>query len=132
MTVQEVSNGEIRLRLTGSALLVNGDATTTLRRCEANFLGYLNYDRDKRAFTRFDVMALGDYDLHESTRQRQRTDITVAKVLGIAFDLATPGTLGFGMPPYALYRGPEWDRTELREHTGPLDLSKFKTYFVAD
>lgn len=132
VTVQEVSDAEIRLRLTGAALLVNGDGNTRLRRCEANFLGYLNYDRDRKAFTRFDVVALGDYDLHESTSQRQRTDITVAKVLGVAFDLATPDTLGFGMPPYALYRGPEWDRTELREHTGPLDLRKFKTYFAAD
>lgn len=132
VTVQEVTTGEIRLRLAGAALLVNEDAGTRLRRCEAAFLGYLTYDRGKRAFTRFDVAALGDYDLHESTQQRRRADITVARVLGVAFDLATPDTLGFGMPPYALYRGPEWDRRELREPTGPLDLGKFKTYFGAD
>ncbi len=110
LTVEEASADHIKLRLEGSAALRNGDAPKESRRCEAGFLGFLNYDRAKKRFSRFDIVAVvGDYRVPES----YRPDLGHAKALAIAFDLATPETLGYGAPPYALYRNCEPATTRL-------------------
>jgi hypothetical protein len=131
LTVEETSAGHIKLRLEGTAALRDGDSPTESRRCEATFLGFLNYDRTQKRFSRFDVVALvGDYRVPES----YRPDSGHARALAIAFDLATDQTLGYGAPPYALYRNCELGYNTARQTDRflPIDHPQLRPYFEAD
>lgn len=66
LTVEEVSSDGVRLRLDGSVLLaspagkgveVNKDKGYGF---DGKYLGYLNYNANKKAFDRFDIVAFGD------------------------------------------------------------------------
>jgi hypothetical protein len=63
-------------------------------------LGYLNYDLDKKAFTRFDVVALGEYvgPLLNPYRNEDRQSFYLIKPcpLGVSFEIAPPGLV---VPP---------------------------------
>src|SRR5262249_3206911 len=78
LTVEESNSATIRMRLEGSVRLAHDapkkavsydpalrplhhDDPKAFAYCDADLLGYLTYDRDKKAFTRFDVVALGEY-----------------------------------------------------------------------
>jgi hypothetical protein len=131
LTVEDVAAEHIKMRLDGSAALRTGDEPKESRRCEASFLGYLTYDRAKNRFSRFDMAAVvGDYRVPES----YRPDSGHAKALAIAFDLATSGTLGYGAPPYALYRTcePGYHAARQAEKYLPIDHPQLRTYFEAD
>lgn len=131
LTVEDASESHIKLRLDGSAAMSTGDAGKESRRCEAGFLGYLNYDKTKKRFTRFDMVTLvPDYRVPES----YRPDTGHAKALAIAFDLATPETLGYGAPPYALYRScePGYHAARQTDRYLPIDHPQLKPYFEAD
>jgi hypothetical protein len=131
LTVEEASPGHIKLRLEGNAALSSGDAPKESRRCEASFLGFLNYDRAKKRFSRFDIVAIApDYRVPAS----YRPDWGHAKALAIAFDLATPETLGYGAPPYALYRTCEvgYHAARQTDRYLAIDHPQLKPYFEAD
>jgi hypothetical protein len=131
LTVEAASADHIKLRLEGSAALKNGDTPRESRSCEASFLGFLNYDRSKKRFSRFDVVALvGDYRVPEN----HRPDWGHARALAIAFDLATDDTLGYGAPPYALYRNcePGYHAARQTDRYLPIDHPQLKPYFEAD
>lgn len=63
LTVEDVSSSSVRLRLDGIALL-GADFETAQKTGRQGFdvrlLGYLNYDLQKKGFTRFDIAAIGD------------------------------------------------------------------------
>jgi hypothetical protein len=70
LTIQEVSKAQVRLRLEGQAKLGKeppAEAVAGRTACvkdwgyEPRLLGFLEYDPQKRVFTRFDVLALGDH-----------------------------------------------------------------------
>jgi hypothetical protein len=78
LTVTDVSAGNVQMRVEGAVLLeaplrdaFMGDRARTPKgdpissnsqlKYDARMLGYLTYDRHKKAFTRFDIVALGDY-----------------------------------------------------------------------
>jgi hypothetical protein len=65
-------------------------------RFDARVLGYLTYDRARRAFTRFDVVALGDYvGIYvnpDYAKPGQSYHYVIKSMpLGIAFEIAPPG-----------------------------------------
>jgi hypothetical protein len=81
LVVEEVSDAEVRLRLEGAASLKRekGDFPYGY---EADFMGVLVYDRKKAGFTRFDVLALGDW-----TWGYERKDAPQKDILGVALEL---------------------------------------------
>jgi hypothetical protein len=123
LTVEEASAGLTRLRLHGSVSLRNdplpdvvectralvkrsragehfqaspSEEASPAPRFDARVLGYLTYDRDRRAFTRFEVVALGDYVglciNPDYAKPRQPYMYVIGSMpLGIAFEIAPPG-----------------------------------------
>ena len=117
VTVEEVSSAAIRLRLHGSVRLANDAdaaiAETTralvakrdLRpspnadpqafpRYQGWMLGYLNYDRERKRFNRFDIVALGEYDglamdpYRAEEPKKSYYYVTRPYPLGVAFEMA--------------------------------------------
>jgi hypothetical protein len=91
LTVEEVSAGRCRMRLDGSARL----QASAEWKADFRLLGYLGYDRQKKAFDRFDVVAVGEC-WNPSNASVMKQPLT----LGLAFELAPPGSSGYGCPPY--------------------------------
>lgn len=63
LTVEDISSSSVRLRLAGSALLRVDFETaqkTGQEGEEARLVGFLDYDLQKKSFTRFDIVAIGD------------------------------------------------------------------------
>jgi hypothetical protein len=134
LTVEEVSSTAVRLRLDGSARLTDAaDLSAALRKSEFRFLGYLNYDTRKKGFDRFDVVALGDhYDsrpIAREERYKHYYDPSGRITLGVAFELATPGSLGYGTPPLAICMG---DPPQLRDYFGTDQHAGVRRYFAKD
>ena len=78
LTVERVTAAAVRLRLEGSAVLsTHPDRARADRGFDGRLLGYLNYDRAKNAFDRFDVVAVGE---HWGSPDKV--------LLGVAFELA--------------------------------------------
>ena len=97
LKVQSVSQDVVRMRIEGFARLGSdfrtADAAARRKRTSAGYepqlLGYLEFDRRKRVFTRFDLVALGDTygqlggDLKYLYRPGRNP-------LGVAFELVSP------------------------------------------
>jgi hypothetical protein len=117
LTVEDVSSSSIRLRLEGSVRLAQDAPKEAVRYhqalrplhhadprafayCDARLLGYLNYDLKREAFTRFDVLALGEYvgPLLNPYRNDDRQNFYLIKPcpLGVSFEVARPGLV---VPP---------------------------------
>jgi hypothetical protein len=117
LTVEDVSASAIRLRLEGSVRLADDAPKEPVRyhaalrplhhedpKAFAHFdgkvLGHLSYDRDRKAFTRFDVVALGEYvgPLLNPYRTEDRQTFYLIKPcpLGISYEIARPGLV---VPP---------------------------------
>lgn len=114
LTVEEVSADRVRLRLEGFALLGQpfdpsvkpGPALPGSRRgfgYEPRLLGLLDYDRDKQAIARFDMVAVGDMygysEIGDALYFRPGRN-----PLGVAFEL-TKGELPAERVPPRCYRG---------------------------
>ena len=109
LTVEEVSQTDVRLRLDGFATLAtNPDLPKAERRGEYRLLGYLNYAREKKTFDRFDIAAVGDYYHANETDYYVQAGQKKALTVGLVFELATPDSLGYGTIPWALFDG--WGR----------------------
>lgn len=111
LTVEDVSSSTVRLRLKGSVRLAHDAPKEAIRyhqalralhhedpkafaRYESQVLGYLTYDRDKKVFTRFDVVALGEYvgPLLNPYRNEDHQNFYLIKPcpLGVTFEIAPP------------------------------------------
>jgi len=109
LTVAEVSAGEVCLRLHGSVPIRFVGWDYQNRRvaagdydCDYEFLGYLNYDLGKKAFTRFDLVAVGEIkQLGRFPYPRPKAGVLMS---GLTFTLAN-GTPTESIPPYALFAG---------------------------
>ncbi len=106
LTVTEASPAVVRLRLDGFARLgkeAPPDVKAGRRACvdqwgyEPHLLGSLDYDRRKQAFTRFDIVALGDHfgrlGICDSAARPG------CQPLGIAFELVTRDAPADRIPP---------------------------------
>jgi hypothetical protein len=117
LAVENVTSSTVRLRLEGSVRLAHDAPKESVRyhaalrplhhedpkafaRFDGQVLGYLSYDRDKKVFTRFDVVALGEYvgPLLNPYRNEDRQTFYLIKPcpLGVSFAIA-PG--GLVVPP---------------------------------
>jgi hypothetical protein len=117
LTVEDVSATAIRVRLEGSVRLAHDAPIESVRyhsalrplhhpdpkafaRYDGQMLGYLSYDLDKKAFTRFDVVALGEYvgPLLNPYRNDDKQSFYLIKPcpLGVSFGIAPPGLV---VPP---------------------------------
>jgi len=96
LTVAEVTASQIQLRLEGSALLANqADAAKADRGFDVRLLGRIEYDREKKGITRFDVAAVGD---HWGQGTYTRGARPGRQPLGVAFEL-TDGKAGADLVP---------------------------------
>jgi hypothetical protein len=86
LTVAEVSDTAVTLRLEGSALLATAaDPTKANRGYDARLLGWIRYNRGKKAIDRFDLVAVGDHWGESALTRRARPGRTP---LGVAFELS--------------------------------------------
>jgi hypothetical protein len=119
LTVEDVSTTTLRLRLEGTVRLAHNAPKegvqyhASLRplhhpdpkafaRFDGQVVGYLTYDLASKAFTRFDVVALGEYvgPLLNSYRNEDHQNFYLIKPcpLGVSFEIARPGLV---VPPAA-------------------------------
>ena len=130
LTVEAVTLSKVRLRLDGFAKLHNprphliGSKSRTMQISqsqipldyEPRLLGYLAYDRAKKAFTRFDIVALGDVHGRPVDENLMGERIGKANPLGIAFELvADPKPADF-LSPKGLRDG--GDQYNLKRYLG--------------
>jgi hypothetical protein len=123
LTVTEASADAIQLRLEGSIRLAGDAPKNPVRyhpalrplhhedpkafgRYDAHVLGRLNYDKHKKAFTRFDIVAVGDYvgRMLNPYRTNDGQSFYFAKTcpLGVAFEIAPPNV---NVPPRGCHFG---------------------------
>ena len=102
LTVEEMTDDLLRLRLDGSAKLKMHEGKPEALTYDPTLLGYLEFDRRKGAFRRFDLLALGDACgkvQHGGGGQRRGP-----YPLGIAFQLVPNPTTAECAPPHAARR----------------------------
>ena len=86
LIVQSVSLHEIKMQIEGSALIAtDADPEKAARGYQPNLLGFLNYNRDGKRFTRFDIVAVGD---HWGNGPHTRGARSGRTPLGVAFELS--------------------------------------------
>ncbi|HMF14290.1 MAG TPA: hypothetical protein VKE94_18365 [Gemmataceae bacterium] len=96
LTIEEATPTNLLLRVDGAVLLsTHPEANKAERGYEAQLLGYIGYDRSKKAITRFDVVAIGEHwgDSNNPGARPGRTP------LGIAFALAQGESAANAVPP---------------------------------
>lgn len=97
LTVDEVTPKAVILRLEGSVLLAtSANPAEAERGFDVRLLGYLRYDTAKRAFDRFDVVALGEHWGQGPFTHGARPGRTP---LGVAFELARGDSPAEQVPP---------------------------------
>lgn len=98
LTVQEVTPDAIRLRLDGDALLADkADLKEASRAYAPRLSGRLQYDPKKKVFTRFDIVAVGDYD----SRGKDGGKVVHRRYpFGVCFELATGDSPADRRAPY--------------------------------
>jgi hypothetical protein len=115
LSVTDVTDAQLRLELRGNAVIASEpDIGKSKRGYKGNLYGHLVYDRKRRAFTRFDVLALGDnwweeVNPHFMPKERVVGDfqklLTHPITVGVSFELV-PADSGFAhAPPGGTY---EW------------------------
>jgi len=117
LIVEDASSSAIRLRLEGPVRLAHDvpkqavhyhpslrplhhEDPKACARFDGHVLGYLTYDLERKSFTRFDVVTLGEYvgPLLNPYRNEDRQSFYLIKPcpLGISFEIARPGLV---VPP---------------------------------
>jgi hypothetical protein len=111
--VEDVAPTRLRLRIDGSVQIATDvDTARAKNGYEGSLLGYLEYDREQRVFTRFDLLALGDNSWSERDRMESfRETYLLSRVyeenlgrgitVGVLFELAPPGSGFHYIPPGA-------------------------------
>jgi hypothetical protein len=111
LTVEEVTETGVRLRLDGAALLAtDADPARADRGYDVRLLGYVHYDARQKRIDRLDVVALGD---HWGEGRYTGGARPGRKPLGIAFELAQGKSAADQVPPQAA--------REIRAYLGPQD-----------
>jgi hypothetical protein len=106
LTVVEVTAKTVTLRLEGNALLAtDADPKKAQRGFDVSVLGTLVYDRAKKAFDRFDIVALGDHWGVGPVTQGARFG---RMPLGIAIELARGDNGMDRIPPHGTRDGREY------------------------
>jgi hypothetical protein len=99
LRVEEVTAAKVRLRLEGHALLAtHADVEKANRGFDVRLLGYIGYDRAKKAIDRFDVVAVGEHWGEGPFTRNARPGRTP---LGVAFELARGDSAADRVPPQA-------------------------------
>lgn len=99
LIVDSVTDGEVRLKLTGAFLLsTDADPKTAQRGYDAALLGELRYQPATRKMTRFDVVAVGD---HWGAGPFTGGARPGRNPLGVAIELANPDRAADLVPPQA-------------------------------
>jgi hypothetical protein len=97
LTVEEASDTMVRLRLQGRVVIeANAKTAQKTNGYDGHLLGYLDYDRSKKAFTRFDVVAVGDARWYDPTGYVNIDKTLGHLTVGMAFEIAPAGT-GFAL-----------------------------------
>jgi hypothetical protein len=117
LSIEEASATTVRLRLEGAVHLAHDAPKNPVRyhsalrplhhddprafaRFDGQVLGYLTYDLDRKVFSRFDVVALGEYvgPLLNPYRNEDQQNYYLIKpcALGVSFEIARPGLV---VPP---------------------------------
>jgi hypothetical protein len=97
LTVEQAGDDGVGLRLEGSALLAtDADLARARRGFDVRLLGHLHYDAGKKAFDRFDVVALGEHWGDSKFTPGARPGRTP---LGVAFELANGTSPADRVPP---------------------------------
>lgn len=110
LTVEEVSDSEVRLRLQGRFDLAIKEGGKEIAYAPS-LLGYLTYDRKGKAITRFDLLAFGE------ARNAPRGILTGTYHLGITYDLVTK-------PTQAQLVWPRGARDDLATYLNPKPVQK--------
>src|SRR5262249_3259419 len=109
LTVEDVSAGGVRLRLSGAVPIrypgwgvqdrpvEAGDYD-----CEYDFVGNLTYDRAKKSFTRFDLVALGAVKQLGNFKYPKPEGGALTN--GVTFEIGD-GSIVDSIPPYSLKHG---------------------------
>ena len=99
LTVESADANHVTLRLDGRALLAtDADPAKADRGFDVCLLGYLRYDVRRRAFDRFDIVAVGEHWGHGPYTRGARPGRTP---LGVAFELTTGDRPADRIPPQA-------------------------------
>jgi hypothetical protein len=103
LTVEDVSHTRVRLRLDGTARFVthgreNGAAGKEGKRDTFHLLGFLTYDVGKKAFHRFDLVALSETGHYDEIGKK-------VLPLGVAFELTRGDTPADRVRPHSLGDG---------------------------
>lgn len=110
LAIESVSESEVRMRLQGEARLGEKDGGYPVR-----FGGFLAYDRTKKQFTRFDLLALGKDGGEQRTPKVRDSSLNIsyeapkgsAPLLAVAFELVSGQRELDRVPPYAVMYGSE-------------------------
>jgi hypothetical protein len=94
LVVEEVTATAIRMRLTGHARMDAGKG-----KAEFRLGGVWTYDRAKKVFDRIEFVATGGFDNVLNPEYYTKMMGEERTVMGIAFELAEPGSFGYGTPP---------------------------------
>src|SRR5262245_20915353 len=96
LTIQEVSPAQVLLHLEGEAVIANAsDPSKAGHGYQPRVLGSLCYDRKRNAFTRFDLVAVGDHWDNDGSGAGRRG----RHPLGIAIELAKGDSPQDRLPP---------------------------------
>jgi hypothetical protein len=99
LKVEEITEKTVRLHLEGEVLLAtDADPSKATRGYEANLVGTIVYDVERKAITRFDLLALGD---HWGRGQYTGGSRPGRKPLGVVFELASGDKPADLVPPQA-------------------------------
>ena len=89
----------VQMKLEGNVLLSSdADEGRAMRGFDVQLLGYVSNDTEKKAITRFDMVAVG---AHWGRGQHTRNARPGRSPLGIAFELARGNTAEDRIPPQA-------------------------------
>lgn len=99
LTVTEATPQHLRLALDGAVLLATAaDPAKADRGFDLRLRGYLSYDKTKKAFDRFDILAVGD---HWGNGANTREPRPGRMPLGVLFELAKGDSSFERVPPQA-------------------------------
>lgn len=97
LVIEDVSEGDVRMRLEGEAHLATDAAVNRADRgFDVRLLGYLRYDRQRQGFDRIDILALGEHWGEGTFTKGARPG---KSPLGIAFELTHGDAPADQVPP---------------------------------
>lgn len=100
LTVQEVTDAAVKLRLDGNVLVSTDlDLTKAARGFDARVTGFLSYDRQQKAMNKLEIVAFGDH-WGEATFTRNARD--GRKPLGVVFELSRSDSAADRVPPQGI------------------------------